>query len=93
MTLVEVKKSNNSNEEKELVAKHNSLSSEYRWIFANTEKLRKEHPNKYIAVKNEQVVFAYDDAKRLLEKIAQTGSNPDDFAIEYIHKKPTSFLL
>lgn len=93
MTVVEVKKNDNSAVDKELVNQHNRLSSDFRWIFDNTEKLRAKYPDKYIAVKDQQVVFAYRDAKRLLGKIALSGLSADDFAIEYVHKKPTCFLL
>jgi hypothetical protein len=93
LTVVEVKKNANSSADKALLDKHNRLSSDFRWIFANSEKLRSKYPNKYIAVKDERVVFAYADAKRLLDKIALSGLSADDFAIEYVRKKPSCFLL
>jgi hypothetical protein len=93
LTVVEVKKNDNSAADRELFAKHDRLSSDFRWIFANMEMLRSKYPDKYIAVKDGRVVFAYADAKRLLDKIALSGSSADDFAIEYVRKKPSCFLL
>ena len=93
MTLVEIRKSKNPELEKELVAKHNKLRLDYLWIFANSEMLRNKYPNKYVAVRDGEVVFVNNDAKRLLEKIAMTDEDINDFAIEYVRKKPTCFLL
>ena len=93
MTVVEVKKNDKSAADKELFDKHNRVRSDFRWIFANAEKLRSKYPDKYIAVKGQRVVFAYDDAKRLLDRIALSGLSADDFAIEYVRKKPSCFLL
>ena len=93
MTVVEVKRNANSSADMELFDKHNWLSSDFRWIFANTEKLRSKYPDKYIAVKDQRVVFAYDDAKRLLDQIALSGLSADDFAIEYVRKELSCLLF
>jgi hypothetical protein len=93
LTVVEVKKNDNSAADKDLFEKHNRLSADFRWIFNNTENLRAKYPDKYIAVKDQQVVFAYRDAKRLLAKLAMSGLSADDYAIEFVRKKPSCFLL
>jgi hypothetical protein len=93
MTLVEVKKSNNPELEKELAKKHNKLRLDYLWIFANGEMLRAKYPNKYVAVKDQKVLYANEDAKRLITTITMAGEDINDFAVEYVHKKSTCFLL
>ena len=93
MTLVEVKKNSNPAQEKELIAKHNKLRLDYLWIFANSEALRAKYPNRYVAVKDKKVVYANEDAKRLLSTIVKAGENIDDFAVEYVRKQAACFLL
>jgi predicted aspartyl protease len=93
LTVVEVKKNDNSVAGKALFDRHNRLSSDFRWIFDNTEMLRSKYPDKYVAVKDQQVVFAYRDAKRLFAKLAMSGLSADDYAVEFVRKKPSCFLL
>lgn len=78
--------------ELELLSKLDQLQQEYLWISDNEQKLKKNHLNKYIAVKNKKVVFDSDDFEALM-KVLMLHDDVDSFAIKHITKKPACLLL
>ena len=79
--------------EGELLAKLDQLQGEYLWISDNEKKLRSTHLNKYIAVKDQKVVFDSNDFNSLLAKIRDSNNEVDDFAIKRVTKHAPCLLL
>jgi hypothetical protein len=74
----------------ELIEKHNQNSV---WIIKRYNKLRKELPNKYVAVRNGKIVYNSDNLTDLLRELREKFKNIDDVAIDFITEKPLKLLL
>jgi hypothetical protein len=69
------------------------FSADMDWIDAELERLRKEYPNKYIAVHNRRVIEADSDLQSLIRKLREKNLNPGDIPVEFIAEKPQSLIL
>jgi hypothetical protein len=74
----------------ELIDKHNQNSV---WIIKRDSKLRKQLPNKYIAVRNSEIVYDNDNLTDLLKYLQEKFENIDDITIDFITEKPLKLLL
>jgi hypothetical protein len=93
MAVIEVKRNKNSALEKELVAQHRKVRADFLWIFEHSEMLRAKYPNKYVAVKNQTVAYWSASPKGLLDMVAKAKEDINDFAVEFVRKEPTCFLM
>lgn len=64
-----------------------------KWISMNLTVLRKRFPNKYIAVRDRQVVKSDENLKRLITQLKKEFADIDDITIEQITDKPIKLLL
>ena len=67
--------------------------SNTNWINTNLDKLRKQHPNEYIAVYNREVVLTDKDLSDLKEKLRKENVDLQKTAIEFVRKEPIKLLL
>lgn len=63
------------------------------WIAQRREMLRDKYPNKFIAVRQKQVVAVEDSRTEVLRKIKEEYSNPEDIAIYFSNSIKTKLLL
>ncbi len=87
-----VEKPRLSPESKHLLAQHQNLRDDYRWI-SEEKTLREDYLNQYIAVKNQKVVLADDNVYVLIAKLKAKGVPVDTVAVEYVSEHPDCFLL
>jgi hypothetical protein len=73
--------------------RYDRLHNDYLWILTNTDKLRATYPNKYVAVENRTVKFSSGSIGEIMAEIKASNQQVDDFAIEFIGKRPVDFLL
>lgn len=69
------------------------LQNDYNWILSHIKQLRSEFPNKYIAVQNETVRFSADTVDKLIDSIRESQEQVQNFAVEYMSERPTSYLF
>jgi hypothetical protein len=79
--------------EKELLGKIEQLEKEYLWISANEKSLKRTHLDKYIAVKNNKVMFESYDFEALLKVIIASKEDVDSFAVKRVTKNTPCLLL
>jgi hypothetical protein len=69
------------------------LQKDYKWILNHKKQLRREYPNKYVAVENEAVRYIGDTMEALMSEIAVNNEQIDNFAIEYLSEHSTNLLF
>lgn len=79
--------------ERKMTALFREYSGDFYWILNNIDTLTEKYPNKYIAVKNEQIIASDDSIKQLLTRFKKEGKNPDDYVIEFIQKGEIKYLF
>ncbi len=67
--------------------------ADMNWIVKNYKKLQSEYPEKWIAVKNTEVVASDPDLEPLLSKLREQRGNTLGFAIEFIGANPRNLLI
>jgi hypothetical protein len=93
MTLVQVDKREKFCLTEMQTKRFTRLQSDYQYILSHKKQLRKDFPNKYIAVQNTAVRFIADTVEQLMAIIHANGEQVENFAIEYLSERPTSFLF
>ena len=76
-----------------ILEKLNKLQQEYNWISENSEKLKRTLLNKYVAVKDEKVVFYSDNFEALLKVLIASNEDVDSFALKRVTKDAACLLL
>jgi len=79
--------------EKEMLKKLDNLENDYLWISANEEELKRTHLNKYVAVKDNTVVFESYDFEALLKTMLRLHEDVDSFAVKRVTKNVPCLLL
>ena len=69
------------------------FSSDMDWMDAKLDRLRKEYPNKYIAVNNRKIVGSDPNLQNLLRKLKRKKLNPGEIPVEFIAEKPPRLIL
>jgi len=69
------------------------FSRDMDWIYENQDQLRKEYPNKYVAVMNLKVIDSDPNLQNLIRKLKEKGKNPGEIPIEYISEEPPRLIL
>lgn len=93
MALEEFQKTRDTLLDRQLQKTDNRIRKNYLWIFAHIDELRKDFPDKYIAVDDEQVRFSADKIDALITEITSANRNVEDYVIEFVGKKPLNLLL
>lgn len=83
----------NSKDKKILLAKFQKIREEYEWIFENIEQLQKEYPNKYVAVKDENVKFSANNMREIISIIKNANRKTEEFVIDHIRTREVTLLL
>ncbi len=81
------------NSEPNMSQQRENLRADYKWISTQEETLRKKYLNKYVAVKNKEVLFADDNAYTLIDNLKAKGISVSNTAIKFLSDHPTCFLL
>lgn len=79
--------------DKALAEKLNRYSHDFNWIQDNRLDLQRKYNRKYIAVKNEDVIFFADSIEEMLAKILKSGGNIDEYIVDYITDEKISLLF
>jgi len=82
-----------SSEVRRLLPLYKEHNRDQEWIFENMEVLLQKYPELHIAVKNEKIVYSGNTIDELIMLIEADGLEPENFVIEFITPKSTSFLL
>ena len=64
-----------------------------QWIVRNYRRLRVRYPDKWVAVKNSQVVEADSELEPLLTKLTKKQGTMLGFAVEFIGTEPRNLLI
>ena len=84
---------NRPKNESELMEKLLHYSRDTKWIKDNYLRLFEQHPMKYVAVKNQKVVYIADSMEEIVSKIVNDGKIPGNFAIDYLTDEVCNFLF
>ena len=63
------------------------------WISHNQEKIRRKHPNKYVAVMKRRIIDVDSELRTLIRRLREKGIDPGEIAIEFISEEPTRLIL
>lgn len=88
-----VEGSNGSPNASDLIEQREKLRSDYRWISEEQMSLQKKYLNKFVAVRNKQVIVAAENVYSLMEKLKTKGLRTDSVAVEFVSEQPLCFLL
>ena len=78
--------------EEELMKKLKEYTRDHNWIKDNYKTLYQEYGEKYIAVKNQQVVADGETIEELKAKLEPQG-DLTEYVIEYLTEKPCNYLF
>ncbi len=78
--------------EEELMKKLVRYTHDHNWIKDNYETLFEQYGEKYVAVKNQQVVADGESIEELKAKLETIG-NLSDYVIEYLIEKQCNYLF
>jgi hypothetical protein len=76
-----------------LVEERKQLQSDHLWITQQRPSLQKDFSNKYVAVKNKEVVASAKDVYTLMTALKKKGLKTDKVAVEFLAEHPACFLL
>ncbi len=79
--------------DKDLVDKLNRYTHDFNWIQDNRLALQSKYNRKYIAVKNENVIFFADNIEEMLGKILESGGDIAEYIIDYLTDEKISLLF
>ena len=69
----------------------NEFESDVCWFKDNLDRLKVEHDNEFVAIKDCQVVDFDADVKRLIAKLKRKGIDAGDTMIQFISSIPTIY--
>lgn len=70
-----------------------SFEKDTLWLHKNLDKLRPKFENKFVAVKNMDVVASDNNVEKVVKKLRDDQINPSFTVIEFIHKKGVQLIL
>ena len=76
-----------------LIDRSRRLTEDLEWLIENEERLRKEYPDKFVAIQKKSVKFSADNMEDLLSAITSSGKNASDFITHYLTKAKRTFLF
>jgi hypothetical protein len=59
----------------------------------NYDRLKKEHPDRFVAIKNGKVIAEGIDMNAIQNELKKIGEDPAITTIEFVHKKGTVVIL
>jgi hypothetical protein len=93
MALVQINRRADTTFDKKEIERFCRLQTDHMWIITHKTQLRKEYPNKFVAVENQTVRFVAKDMNKLITSISKNHKPIDDYAIDFISQHPTNLLL
>jgi hypothetical protein len=93
MAVLEFQRTKDSTVNAQLLKQDNRVRENYLWIFANIEELRRDYPEKYVAVENKSVKYSADTMESLISNITSNHRKVEDFVVDFVTNKPISLLL
>jgi len=70
-----------------------SFEKDTLWLHKNLDKLRTKFENKFVAVKNGEVITSDNEIDKIIEQLQEKEINPSFTVIEFIHKKGVQLIL
>jgi len=64
-----------------------------KWLHENMERLRTKFVNKFVAVKNKEVIEYGGEIEELVKRLETKKENPGQLVIEFINTKDFKLLL
>ena len=64
-----------------------------KWMRSNLAELRAEFPDRYVAVRNKEVIMHDKDHMRLIRRLREDFDDIRDITIDYITDRPTKLLV
>jgi len=64
-----------------------------RWLHLNMSKLRREHADEFVAIKNEKIIDCSKDINDLFKKLEKRKEKPNEIVIEFVSKENLRLLL
>jgi hypothetical protein len=93
MALLEFQRTKDATVNAQLLKQDNKVRENYLWIFANIEELRRNYPEKYIAVEDKSVKYFADTMDSLISNITSNHRKVEDFVVDFVSTKPINLLL
>ena len=79
--------------EKKITALFREYSEDFYWMLDNIDRLKKEFPDKYIAVKDFKVRDSDKNFLKLIKRLKSQGKNIEDYVIEFVNTGETKYLF
>lgn len=70
-----------------------SFEKDTLWLHKNLDKLRAKFENKFVAIKEGDVIASDNDIEKIIKKLQESNINPSFTVIEFIHKKGVQLIL
>lgn len=70
-----------------------TVTKEYEWVLSKREDLRKEYPNRFIAVKYNRVIANSVNREDVVAELERRNIDPRTAYIEYLPEKRPRYLL
>lgn len=71
-----------------------SFEGDSNWFYENVDSIRDQgFINKFVAVKNKQVISSGDEIDSLINSLESKGENPSYIFIEFVHSEGFTLIL
>lgn len=77
----------------DLIEERRQLQLDYVWIFQQRPSLQKDFVNKYVAVRNKEVIVSALDVQSLMRRLRKKGLRTDEVAVEFLSEHPVCCQL
>lgn len=74
-----------------VLATLNKTESNLDYLQENYNIFREKYNNKFIAIKDRNVIAVGDDMQKLLRYLKESGEDPSEIVIEFVSKIPVIF--
>jgi len=71
----------------------NEMEQDNKWLVSNYEEIRRKYENKFIAIKDKNIIASNPTLEGIIKDLKEKGENPSFVLIEFIHKKDFKIIL
>ena len=71
----------------------NGFEKDTLWLHSNLDKLRPRFENKFVAIKDKDIIASNERIEEVINQLQKKNINPAQIVIEFVHKKGVQLIL
>jgi len=68
-------------------------NNDLKWFTQNYTKIQKDCSNKFVAIKDEKVMFCATELEKLINELTEHKKNPTNFLVDFVYGKGESLVV